>query len=382
MNIAVPEIQPISKRRRLRDLGLKIGRFLPGKYNAITDVKGVKVGHSTIISGPAQFEPTVRTGVTIILPNEDNVFMDRVFGGSYVLNGAGELSGLIQVQEWGLIETPIILTNSLSVGTCSEAVVEYMIQRYPQIGNKLDVILPLVGECDDAWLNDIAGQHVQSQHVFEAYENARSGPVPEGSVGGGTGMITCDFKAGIGTSSRKLHQRYGGYTIGVLVMTNFGEMNSLRFDGIPIGKLLAPYYSHLPKRTQNYGSIIAVIATDAPLLPHQLNRIAKRVSLGIGRVGSYAAHGSGEIILSFSTANKVPRESAKMVYRVKSLLEHRMNPIYEASIETTEEAILNALCVAEDMAGVQGHFSPAIPLDKLQDVISQYNKLFSQNEKR
>lgn len=362
-------------RARVRSLGLKLGRYRPGRCNAITDVPGIRVGHATIVRGDGRLIPKkgpVRTGVTAILPHERDIFHERVVGGGFVLNGAGEVSGLTQVTEWGLIETPILLTNTLSVGAVSEACVQYMLKKNPGIGRKHDVVIPLVGECDDSWLNDIAGRHVRAEHVFHAIETATSGPVAEGNVGGGTGMITCDFKGGIGTSSRRLPEVLGGYTVGVLVMSNFGRMEDLRADGIPVGKMLAPLYRNVIRRKDNYGSIIAVVATNAPLLPHQLGRIAKRVSLGIGRVGSYAAHGSGEIILAFSTANTVPRITNKMVYRLKILLDDRMNPLYEAVIESTEEAILNAICMAEPMRGANDHFSPGIPLDQLKKLIRQH----------
>jgi len=254
----------------------------------------------------------VRTGVTAILPNPSNVFEQRVVGGGFILNGAGEVSGMTQLMEWGLIETPIFLTNTLSVGAVSDAAVKWMVEKFPGIGGEHDVIIPLVGECDDSWLNDIAGRHVKEQHVNEAISTASDGPVAEGNVGGGTGMITCDFKAGIGTSSRRLPESLGGYTVGVLVMSNFGVMRQLRVGGLPVGEMLEERYGSLPRREHSYGSIIAVIATDAPLISHQLNRVAKRAALGIGRVGSSAMHGSGEIVLAFSTANMVPRETRKI----------------------------------------------------------------------
>ena len=332
-------------RRRARERG-SARPVQAGRWNAITDVAGVKVGHSTDHprgGGPLKVgKGPVRTGVTAILTNAGNVFEERVVGGGFILNGAGEVSGMTQLLEWGLIETPIFLTNTLSVGAVSDAAVKWMIERHPGIGHEHDVIIPLVGECDDSWLNDIAGRHVHEEHVTEALRTASDGPVPEGSVGGGTGMITCDFKAGIGTASRKLPEVLGGYTVGVLVMSNFGVMRQLRVGGLPVGEVLDARYRSGSHRTRNYGSIIAVIATDAPLITHQLNRLAKRAALGIGRVGSTAMHGSGEIILAFSTANKVPRESRKMVYRVKILLDQRLDPLYEAVIEATEEAILNA----------------------------------------
>lgn len=366
---------PPSKRCRVRDLGLSFGRFRPGRFNAITDVGRIRVGHSTLISDSPR--GPVRTGVTAILPNDDNVYLQRVVASGFVLNGAGEVSGLTQVMEWGLLETPILLTNTFSVGACGEAVVDHLLKRHPGIGVKDDVVIPVVGECDDSWLNDIAGRHVRPKHVLEAVENASAGPVEEGNVGGGTGMITCGFKGGIGTSSRRLHTSQGGYTLGALVMSNFGEMEDLSVAGIPAGRILAPAFRRLPRRKDNYGSIIAVLATNAPLLPHQLTRLAKRAALGIGRVGSYAAHESGEIVLAFSTANTVPRESDRRVYRLKVLLDRNMNPLYQAAVEATEEAILNALCASEAMSGMNGNFSPALPLDELRALIARFGRDFS-----
>src|SRR5512144_3083347 len=239
------ESPPQRARCRARDLGIRLGRYKPGRWNAITDVGGVKVGHSTVIRGAGPLKVgrgPVRTGVTCILPNPANVFQERVVGGGFVLNGAGEVSGMTQLMEWGLIETPIFLTNTLSVGAVSDAAVKWMVEKYPSIGGEHDVIIPLVGECDDSWLNDVAGRHVKEQHVYEAIQSASSGPVTEGSVGGGTGMITCDFKAGIGTASRKLPESMGGYTVGVLVMSNFGLMRQLRVGGLPLGEVLEQRY--------------------------------------------------------------------------------------------------------------------------------------------
>ncbi len=371
----------MTPRVRARELGLPLGRFKPGKFNAITDVEGVLVGHSTIIRGePGPLKVghgPVRTGVTAILPNESNIFMDRLAGGAFVLNGAGEVSGLTQVVEWGLLETPILLTNTMSVGAVSDSVARFMVEQYPGIGSEHDVIIPVVGECDDSYLNDISGRHVTEAHVREAIANAKSGVVPEGCVGGGTGMITCDFKAGIGTSSRKLPQVFGGYTLGVLVMSNFGKMHNLRVAGLPVGEFLAEKLKGLPRRQFSYGSIIAVVATDAPLLPHQLSRLCKRVALGIGRVGSYAAHGSGEIVVGFSTGNVVPRRTRKMVYKMKLLLDQRLDPLYEAVMEATEEAILNSLCMATPMAGVDGHEVPALPLDEVRRFVDATRPIFA-----
>jgi D-aminopeptidase len=373
------------RRVRARDLGLPLGRFKPGKFNAITDVHGVLVGHSTIVRGSGPLKPgqgPVRTGVTAILPNQGNIFMDRLIGGAFVLNGAGEVSGLTQVVEWGLIETPILLTNTMSVGAVADGVGRYMVERYPGIGDEHDVIIPVVGECDDSYLNDIAGSHVKGAHVREAIQTASDGPVAEGNVGGGTGMITCDFKAGIGTASRKLPEVMGGYTLGVLVMSNFGKMHNLRVGGLPIGEVLAEKFRDLPRRTQSYGSIIAVVATDAPLLSHQLSRLCKRVGLGIGRVGSYAAHGSGEIVVGFSTANVIPRRTRKMVYRAKILLDQRLDPLYEAVMEATEEAILNSMCMARPMEGINNNFVPALPLDEVRAFVDAFRPIFAAVKKK
>src|SRR5512134_607590 len=373
----MPDVAPTPEPRvRARDLGIPLGRYRTGKWNAITDVAGVKVGHSTIVRGAAGplrvGKGPVRTGVTAILPNPANVFQERVVGGGFILNGAGEVSGMTQLLEWGLLETPIFLTNTLSVGAVSDAAVKWMVERFPGIGDEHDVIIPIVGECDDSWLNDIAGRHVRDEHVYEALRTASDGPVAEGNVGGGTGMITCDFKAGIGTSSRRLAEALGGYTVGVLLMSNFGVMRQLRVGGLPVGEVLEARYRAAPRRQRSYGSIIAVIATDAPLSTHQLNRIAKRAALGIGRVGSTAMHGSGEIVLAFSTANQVPRETRKMVYRMKILLDQRLDPLYEATIDATEEAILNALCMARDMDGANGNVCAALPLGEVKELVGRW----------
>lgn len=361
---------------RARDLGIRIGRYEPGPFNAITDVTDVLVGFSTIIEGEGKLRPgvgPVRTGVTAIKPNATNIYMERYLGGGFVLNGAGELSGLTQVMEWGLIETPILLTNTLSVGTCSEALVRYMVGRYPSIGRENDVIIPLVGECDDSWLNDIGGHHVREIHVRQALESATHGPVAEGNVGGGTGMITCDLKSGTGTSSRMLTEEQGGYTVGVLVQSNFGKLEELRIDGVHVGRILARERGDVDRRPGVAGSIIAVAATDAPLLPHQLNRLAKRMALGIGRVGSHAAHGSGEIMLAFSTGNKAPRHprSRTHTYTVKVLEDLALNPLYEAIVDATEEAILNSMFAAEEMVGIYGRRAQAIPVPRVRELMER-----------
>jgi len=364
-------------RARLRELGFSVGRFPVGSYNAITDVAGVRVGHTTLVIGEGPLEVgkgPVRTGVTAIVPHP-NIFENRVLAGGFVLNGAGEVSGLTQVQEWGLLETPILLTNTLAVGKVSDAAVKWMTRKWPKIGGEDDVVIPLVGECDDSWLNDAVGRHVRSEHVYRAIEQATGGKVVEGSVGAGTGLITCDFKAGIGTSSRRVAIEGASYVVGILVQSNFGVMRSLRVDGAPVGELLEPTFGE-PRRERNAGSIITVIATDAPLLSPQLVRLCKRAALGIGRIGSFAAHGSGEIVVAFSTANRVPRETSKMTANLEVLLDEACDPLYEAVVECTEEAIVNALCMADDMKGQSGHVARALPLDRLSDILRSYRKAF------
>lgn len=356
-------LSPPAPRRRLRELGLELGRFSPGPLNALTDVRGVRVGHATLTEGSA------RTGVTAILPNDDNIFHERLVGGSFILNGAGEMSGLIQVQEWGLVETPILLTNTLDVGRVSGALVEYLVERYPGIGVEQDVIIPLVGECDDSFVNAIAEQHVTSEHVRHALTTATSGPIPEGNVGGGTGMVSFDLKGGIGTSSRRVPVvDVGEYTLGVLVMSNVGRLEDLRVDGFAVGERIMARMPHAPKRKSLYGSIITVVGTDAPLMTHQIQRLCKRVALGIGRVGSFAAHGSGEIVIGFSTANTFSRSPSQKVQQLNILQDRYADPLYQAAIECTEEAILNALCMAEPMLSSRGYTVPALPLEVIEEV--------------
>jgi D-aminopeptidase len=367
---------PPPGRRRFRELGLSLGYYKTGPDNAITDVPGVKVGHTTLILGEGELVPgkgPIRCGVTAIVPAED-LFMQRMFGGAFVLNGAGEVSGLTQVQEWGLLETPILLTNTMSVGKVSDAAVKWMTRHFPGIGSQWDVVIPVVGECDDSFLNDAVGRYIRSEHVYAAIEKAAPGRVPEGSVGAGTGMVTCDFKSGIGTSSRRVERedQDGAWTVGVLVLSNFGILRNLRIDGVPVGELLEAEFASYKKRTYSYGSIIVVVATDAPLLPIQIARLCKRAALGIGRAGSYAAHGSGEIVVGVSTANRVPREPSGSLHRMDFLPDESLGPMYESVIEATEEAIVNSLCMASDMTGQGGNFAPGLPLDRLTELLRKY----------
>lgn len=368
-------MKPLRKRGRLRDLGIGIGIYPTGEFNAITDVKGVNVGHSTIIRGKGEKNKPgkgpVRTGVTVILPN-DNIFNHKLIASGFVLNGAGEVSGLTQVKEWGLLETPIALTNTMSVGKVSESIVKWMSLEFNKIWNHRQVVIPVVGECDDSFLNDSVGFHVKDKNVFEAIDNAASGIVTEGSVGAGTGMICCDFKGGIGTSSRVIKIGAHYHTIGILVLSNFGIMEELRVDGIPFGRIIAKKEGDYERRRNNYGSIITVLATDLPLSPGQIERLCKRAALGIGRVGSHASHGSGEIIIGFSTGNIIEHGNMDYKNQLSVVADAYINPAYQAAIEATEEAIINSLTSSVEMYGVDDHHVPALDLQLLTKLMSGF----------
>ncbi len=377
MNLFERYREDAKARCRLRDLGVGIGNFPTGPLNAITDVPGVRVAHTTLIEGSGRRKPgngPVRTGVTVIVPNDD-IYSRKLISGGFILSGAGEVSGFTQLSEWGLIETPIALTNTMSVGRVSDSVVKWMAQRYPEIREQQEVIIPVVGECDDSFLNDAVGLHIKPQNVFAALDNAASGPVEEGAVGAGTGMICCDFKAGIGTSSRVLNLGGKDYTLGVLVCANFGIMEDLRMDGYPVGRLLSIAQGKYSRRVNNYGSIIAVVGTDLPLSTQQMNRVCRRAALGIGRTGSYGAHGSGEIIIGFSTANEVPHRPKDIADQVRMIRDSALDPVYKSVIEATEEAILNSLTAAVDMEGAGGNRVPAINLGLLRGLLDHYQSV-------
>ncbi|MGI6358781.1 MAG: P1 family peptidase [Bacillota bacterium] len=357
------------ERPRLRDLGIRIGHYPTGRYNAITDVPGVKVGHVTLISGYGPLKPghgPVRTGVTAISPHSHDLFHHRVAAGGYTLNGAGEVTGLLQVEEWGAMETPILLTNTQSVGQVHDAALDYLLERYHDAGVSSDPIIPLVAECDDSHLNDIQGRHVTADSVRKALDGASSGMVAEGSVGAGTGMIAFDFKAGIGTSSRVLPTSCGGYTLGVLVMANFGQRRCLRIAGRAIGDCIK---DKMPDPHPD-GSIVVVVATDAPLFSLQLRRLAKRAALGVGCTGSFASHVSGEFCLAFSNSVLIPRQPESLTCQLELLHDRYLDPLFEATIEATEEAIINSLTKATDMRGRDDHTVYAIPIERLQDLLN------------
>jgi L-aminopeptidase/D-esterase-like protein len=361
---------------RARDLGIPF-EGTPGAFNAITDVAGVEVGHVTLISGKGKLEVgkgPVRTGVTSIFPtgHESN---RRVFAAWFTLNGNGEMTGTTWLRESGLLGTPILITNTHSVGVVRDAVIEWN-ARKPSMkeGYSGDFSLPVVAETWDGFLNDINGFHVKKEHVFEALENAKGGAVAEGNVGGGTGMVTHQFKGGIGTSSRVLKAENGGYTVGVLVQSNYGRRDLLHIAGVPVGKEITDLTPSRGHDGDGAGSIIIVLATDAPLLPHQLDRIVKRTALGLGVVGGRGEDSSGDIFIAFSTANA---EAAKMegVAKLEMLPNERINPLLRAAADATEEAIVNALVAAETMEGINGNTVYAIPHDRLRAALKKYNRL-------
>lgn len=365
MGMAVAEVKP-----RARDLGIPFDGT-PGVLNAITDVKGVEVGHRTLISGDGPLKVgvgPVRTGVTAILPRgkESN---DPVFAAWFTENGNGEMTGTTWIEEAGFLEGPVMITNTHSVGTVRDAVIAWRLKHGGPDKEGYSWSLPVVAETWDGYLNDANGFHVKPEDAFIALDSAHGGPVEEGSVGGGTGMVCNEFKGGIGTSSRVLEKKFGGYTIGVLVQCNYGQHDQLRIAGIPVGREIPGP----PVWDDDVGSIIVVVGTDAPLIPTQLKRLAKRVSLGLGRNGSYSGNGSGDIFIAFSTAN--PNAESNGLHQITMLPNGQLNPIFLATVQATEEAVVNAMIAAETMTGVDGHTVRALPHDRLREVLKQYNRL-------
>jgi D-aminopeptidase len=365
-------------RQRARELGIVIGGYPPGPLNAITDVAGVKVGHQTLISGEGPLKPgqgPVRTGVTVIIPRHD-VWHKKVPAGAFVLNGTGEMTGLAWVAESGILEYPIALTNTLNVPRVANGVMSWMIKEYPEIGITDDTLTPVVAECDDSRLNDIQGRHVSEQDVMAALDAAAGGAVREGTVGAGTGMVSYGFKGGIGTASRRLPEKDGGYTVGVLVNANHGRKPELVVGGAPVGKL---YDAPQPAAGalspgQGEGSIIVVIATDAPLDGRQLTRLSKRAALGLARTGSTARHGSGDFMLAFSTGNVISHYPKEPTFQQTHLADTHMNPLIAATVEATEEAILNALTMATTVVGRDDHRVEAISLSRLRTLLDHRAK--------
>lgn len=355
-------------RVRARSLGISLGAYPTGPLNAITDVPGVTVGHQTLISGDGALVPgkgPVRTGVTVVIPRDD-VWRKKVPAGSFVLNGTGEMTGLAWVEESGFLEYPIALTNTLNLPRVANGVMSWMIARYPGIGIQDDTLTPVIAECDDGRLNDIQGRHVSEADVIKALDGARGGPVAEGTVGAGTGMVSYGFKGGIGTSSRVIASA-DGYTVGVLVNANSGRRDELMMGGVPVGKL----YGDAKAAAGSEGSIIIVIATDAPLDARQLKRLAKRAALGLARTGSTARHGSGDFILAFSTGNVIPHYPKERTFPFTAFADTHLNPLFAATVEATQEAILNALTTATTVIGRDGHKAEAIDLKRVREILKK-----------
>jgi D-aminopeptidase len=354
-------------RPRMREFGIETGIIEPGEWNAITDVPGVKVGQVTLIQGK-----NIRTGVTAILPHAGNIYQQKVPGAIYVANGYGKLAGYTQIEELGTIETPIILTNTLSVPTAANALIGYTLSLP---GNeRVGSVNAVVGETNDGWLNDIRGRHVKEEQVIEAIKKAQSGPVEEGCVGAGTGTTCYGFKGGIGTASRKLPESRGGYTVGVLVQTNHGGV--LQINGFPVGIRLGNYYMSRDLEDSPEGSCMIVVATDAPLDSRNLKRLAKRALLGIARTGGFYSSGSGDYAISFSTAEglRVPHRSPSPTMQIEILRDRNVSPLFLAAAEAAEEAILNSLFKARDMEGKDGSKIEALPLDKLKKIMEEAPK--------
>lgn len=373
--IAMPTAAAEKAKPRARDLGVPFDG-VPGALNAITDVAGVEVGHATLISGEGKLvvgEGPVRTGVTAILPRGRNS-LKPCFASWFSLNGNGEMTGVAWIDESGQLDGPVMITNTHSVGAVRDAVIEWLVKRDASIS----WALPVVAETYDGFLNDINGFHVKKEHAFAALNDARGGPVAEGNVGGGTGMIVHRFKGGIGTSSRVLPKKQGGYTVGALVQANYGKRHQLRIAGAPVGQEITDLQRTEGPHAKPGGSIIIVVATDAPLLPHQMARVVKRAALGLARNGSVAEHTSGDIFVAFSTANADAVGQAEGVAAVEMLPNDRISPLFEATVQATEEAIVNAMVAAETMVGINGNTVHAIPHDRLREVLRKYNRL---NEK-
>ena len=360
---------------RARDLGIPFDGAT-GKYNAITDVAGVEVGFKTLIEGQGKLvvgKGPVRTGVTVIFPRGKNS-TGRCFASWFTLNGNGEMTGTTWLKESGCLGSPICITNTHSVGVVRDAVIEWYTKNQKVDEYSGDLSLPVVAETWDGFLNDINGFHVKKEHVFEAMESASSGPVAEGNMGGGTGMMVHLFKGGTGTSSRKLDVKFGGYTVGVLVQANYGSREFLRIAGVPVGKEITDLMPQHGKLDKDQGSIIVVLATDAPLLPHQLDRIVKRVSLGIGIMGGRGGNSSGDIFVAFSTANPEAGKTDGLAH-LEMLPNEKIDPIFQAVTSATEEAIVNAMIAAETMEGVNGNKVYAIPHDRLIEILKKYNRI-------
>lgn len=355
----------VAQDKNLRSYGIKIGVMEPGERNAITDISGLKVGHKTIISGDI-----IRTGVTAILPHSGNIFQVKVPAAVYVGNGFGKLTGSTQIEELGNLETPIVLTNTLSVPTAANALITYSLKQ--KENKNVRSVNPVVGETNDGYLNDIRGRHVSESDVLQAIKNASAGDVAQGNVGAGTGTVAFGFKGGIGTSSRKLPNELGGYTVGVLVQSNFGGV--LQIAGVPIGKELNKYYLNDDLNQSPDGSCMIVVATNAPLSPRNLKRLAKRAILGLAKTGGIASNGSGDYVIAFSTAKsvRIPHRTNHSILDKVTLRNNAMSPLFMAVNEATEEAIINSLFHAQTMTGKNGNTINELPVDKVLTIMEKY----------
>ncbi|HEU4400708.1 MAG TPA: P1 family peptidase [Candidatus Polarisedimenticolia bacterium] len=383
-------------RRRLRDLGIVVGRMAPGPLDAITDVRGVRVGQVTLNRGDGKLRPgegPVRTGVTAILPHGGDLWREKVPAATWVLNGTGEMTGSIWVDTQGALEVPIVLTNTMNVGRAMDGVVTYMLKHYPDVGIGDDVVAPTVAECDDSTLNDARGLHVSVEDTVRAIESASAGPVAEGAVGAGTGMMAFDFKGGIGTASRVLTSGQGGWTVGVLVNANMDVRRNLLVSGVPVGREItdlmpieidredstsegaaADAEEGAAADAEDDGSIIIVVATDAPLDHLKLQRLASKAALGLARTGAVSRHGSGDLVIAFSTGNRVPHRPKPLTYTMTVVADRHLNPIFQAAEEATEEAILNSLTMATTTVGRDGNTAYALPLDRLVAIMKKYGR--------
>ena len=370
---------PAQQQVRARALGIPF-EGTPGSFNAITDVAGVTVGYSTIISGEGKVEVgkgPVRTGVTAVLPRGANSFDDPVYAGVFSLNGNGEMTGTAWIEEGGFLEGPLMITNTHSVGVVRDAVIHWRVAKGGPDPTGFSWSLPVVAETWDGFLNDINGFHVKPEHAVEALESAKGGPVAEGSVGGGTGMVCFEFKGGMGTSSRVIKMKGAegaapqSYTVGAIVQSNFGLRPQLTITGVPVGKEIRDGAF----RSAETGSIIIAVATDAPLLPHQLKRLARRASLGVARTGGISGNGSGDLFLAFSTANPGVATPEKPTHSVQTIPNDRIDPIFNATVQAVEEAIINSIVANQPMTGIEGRKVIALPHDRLRDVLKKYGRL-------
>jgi D-aminopeptidase len=375
----------IEKPNRAADLGIRIGRLPRGPHNAITDVPGVLVGHATVIEGQPGSDTVkgiARTGVTVVFPQK-NIWENQVYAGAFSLNGNGEMTGLLWVEESGLLGTPIAITNTHSVGMVRDAIISYYFSNNPD--SKSRWMIPVVGETWDGFLNDVNGMHVKQEHVFQALDSASSGMVAEGSVGGGTGMVCYEFKGGIGTSSRVISLNDRQFCVAALVQANYGRRYQLIVDGVPVGREIP--VTEVPGRTDlkqtspsssHEGSIIVIIATDVPLLADQCKRLARRGALGIARAGSMGADSSGDIFLAFSTGNRIHSSlhaASDEGFAVRTFGHEVLTPIFEAAVESVEEAVLNALCTATTLTGIRKQTAYALPLDRLVGIMRKYGRV-------